>query len=86
MKGKHVRSTDPRKPAIVAAMKRSTGATKITLVREVTPGVFEGNCLKSARAIGTGAAMFVTICRLTLTERDMTEEERAAVFAEGGAS
>lgn len=43
---KNVNSKDPRKPAIVAALKRLTGASKVTLVKEVEPGVFQGECLR----------------------------------------
>jgi hypothetical protein len=44
MKGKHVRSKDPRKPSVVAALRERSGASRVTDVRETSPGVFEGTC------------------------------------------
>jgi hypothetical protein len=41
---KHVHSKDPRKKAIVAALKVKSGCTKVTLVQEIRPGVFQGSC------------------------------------------
>ena len=43
-KGKHVRSDDPRKPKIVKALKWQSGCTKVTMIREVGSGRFEGDC------------------------------------------
>jgi hypothetical protein len=48
MAKKHVHSQDPRKPAIVAALKQKSGGTKVTLLAEVEPGVFEGSCMRTA--------------------------------------
>jgi hypothetical protein len=42
---KHIKSTDPRKPAIVAALKQKSGCRKVTTVLEIAPGVYEGNCM-----------------------------------------
>lgn len=42
----HVKSDDPRKPAIVAALKAKSGATKVTMVRQVGPTTFSGDCMK----------------------------------------
>ena len=56
-----VKSTDPRKPAVVAALKRITGATRITSVKEISDGQgFIGTCLmrsglSSRRYIPLGA-------------------------------
>lgn len=45
MAGKNVTSKDPRKPGIVAALKALSKGRKVTLLKEVSPGVFEGHCL-----------------------------------------
>lgn len=44
---KNVTAKDPRKPAIVAALKRKSGASKVTLLKELEPGLFRGHCLLS---------------------------------------
>lgn len=44
-RGRNVTSGDLRKAPIVAALKSASGATKVTLLVEVTPGVFQGNCI-----------------------------------------
>lgn len=47
-KGKNVKSTDPRKAAIVAAFKdRIADVTKVTCVSETRPGVFSANCMNA---------------------------------------
>jgi hypothetical protein len=46
---KPVKSNDPRKKAIVAALKLKSGANKITCVYEVN-NTFEGSCLKGNRS------------------------------------
>jgi hypothetical protein len=43
-KGKAVPSYDPRKPAILAALKKASNCRKVTSVREGKTG-FYGNCL-----------------------------------------
>lgn len=43
---KHVHSGDPRKPAIVAALKAASGGNKITNVYESGPNCFHGDALK----------------------------------------
>jgi hypothetical protein len=54
MPSKHVRSTDPRKPAIVAALKKLSGGTKVTNLSEYNSTKkngnhwFHGDCLKLA--------------------------------------
>lgn len=45
MSRKHVHSSDPRKPDIVAALKRKSGGTKVTLLVETVPGTFQGKCM-----------------------------------------
>lgn len=47
---KNVKSTDPRKSAIMAALKRKSGANKVTLVKESEYGGFEGHCLIGGKA------------------------------------
>lgn len=42
---KHVKSTDPRKPAIVAALKKKAGGTKVTNLEELDSG-FRGDVLR----------------------------------------
>lgn len=42
---KHIASTDPRKPLIVAQLKILTGANKVTEVYEVDDG-YTGTCMK----------------------------------------
>lgn len=46
MAKKHVKSTDPRKPAIVSQLKRISGGNKVTLLTEIEDGLFQGRCLK----------------------------------------
>lgn len=47
---KHVHSRDPRKAAIVAALKAKSGGSKVTLLREVAPDTFTGSCLRQIRS------------------------------------
>lgn len=46
--GKHVRSDDARKPAVVAALKKASGGSRVTLVTEIGENTFQGNCLVTA--------------------------------------
>lgn len=43
---KFIHSTDPRKPLIMSKLKAKSGATKVTQIREVSPGVYAGICMK----------------------------------------
>jgi hypothetical protein len=44
---RHVKSTDPRKPAIVAALKKKAGGTKVTNLEELADGSgFRGDVLR----------------------------------------
>jgi len=43
---KSVKSTDPRKPQIVGALKKASGGTKVTSVKEIGLNRFEGHCMK----------------------------------------
>jgi len=44
MSSRHVHSKDPRKPVIVRLLCEETGASRVTEVREILPGVFAGTC------------------------------------------
>lgn len=44
-KGKSVKSSDPRKPGIVEALKAASGAGKVTSVVECKDGSFAGHCM-----------------------------------------
>lgn len=50
MAKKHVHSKDPRKPQIVAALKKRSGGNKVTLLTETLHPIsglcFEGHCSK----------------------------------------
>ena len=54
MAGKAVTSKDPRKPGIVSALKALSCGRKVTMVKEVRPGVFEGHVLGEKRTSGHG--------------------------------
>lgn len=47
-----IKSNDPRKPAIVAALRQLSGGSKVTLVKEVGKGLFTGHCLIKNAAHG----------------------------------
>lgn len=47
-KGRNVTSTNPRKKAIMAAFKAATGATRVTLVKQVAPNTFQAHCMRMA--------------------------------------
>lgn len=51
-RGKNVTSKDPRKARIVQALKEMNRCQRVTELKEIEPGVFEGTCL---RYDGTGA-------------------------------
>ena len=40
-----IKSTDPRKPSVMKALKAKSGATKVTNVKEVR-GIYSGDCWK----------------------------------------
>ena len=48
-KGKSVKSSDPRKAAVVAALKAASGGSKITSVVERKDGSFAGHCMASGK-------------------------------------
>lgn len=59
MSKKNVKSTDPRKTAVLAALKRRSGANKVTLVKEfftesgdLSGHYFEGHCMKGSNRTG----------------------------------
>lgn len=41
-----IKSSDPRKAAIVAALKAAHGATKVTMVVQVGDNTYEGHCMR----------------------------------------
>lgn len=48
---KHLKSTDPRKARVVAALKNASGCSKVTNVTENTSdGSYSGDCLKKKTA------------------------------------
>lgn len=47
---KPIKSRDPRKAAIVAALKQVSGCRKVTSVSEVALGVYEGTCMWPSEA------------------------------------
>jgi hypothetical protein len=81
-KGKHVHSRDPRKPAIVSALKTLSGASKVTLLKEVAPGIFEGSCLEY-KPEGGGSA-YVALGRYTVDLRtECVVGGKTGQFADG---
>ena len=42
----NITSKDPRKKTIVVALKRKSGGSKITMVKELKDGTFQGNSMK----------------------------------------
>jgi hypothetical protein len=66
---KHVRSTDPRKPRIVAALRIVGGGTKVTNLSEVSDG-FEGNVLKYV-----GARQYEDLGRFKVLHSEVTDVE-----------
>jgi hypothetical protein len=42
---KPIKSTDPRKPAIVAALKRASNCRKVTSVRQIGESEYAGDCM-----------------------------------------
>lgn len=49
-RGKAIASYDPRKQAIVAALKAASGCRKVTTVRELKGGGYSGHCLNGPDA------------------------------------
>lgn len=45
MATKNVKSTDPRKKGIIAAIKAKSGGTKVTMVKELGDGTFQGDAM-----------------------------------------
>lgn len=65
---KNIRSTDPRKPAIVAALKRDSGGTKVTTLQEIRPGVYHGQCMK--KTPGSHIWTYIGLFEITQEEID----------------
>jgi hypothetical protein len=59
-KGKAVRSTDPRKPAIMEALKKASDCSKVTNVVQVDAHAFVGRCMKPARKNGGRGCEYVS--------------------------
>jgi len=45
-----IKSTDPRKKMIVEALKKVSGANKVTSVYRISESEFQGDCLKGNRS------------------------------------
>lgn len=51
---KRVHSKDPRKKGIVRQLQHASGCGRVTNVREIEPGVFQGACMRVVqRRVGT---------------------------------
>lgn len=61
---KNIKSTDPRKKLIVSAIKAKTGASKVTLVKDLGDGTFQGHALKiTARNLPQESLGTVTVTK-----------------------
>lgn len=47
---KHIHSKDPRKPAIVAALKAKSGGTKVTMLQQIMPCTFQACCMRQIKS------------------------------------
>jgi hypothetical protein len=47
-KGRHLHSKSPHKARVIAAFKAATGATKVTLVKQLAERTFQAHCLRRA--------------------------------------
>lgn len=65
---KHIHSTDPVKKLVVNAIKLKSGANKVTLVKEVSEGVYQGHALKTN---GRGAEM-TSLGTVTVTKEELS--------------
>lgn len=45
-----VKSTDERKPIIMAELKKKSGGNRVTLVKQIGANEFTGHCQKGSRA------------------------------------
>lgn len=74
---KNVKSTDPRKKQVVNAIKAKSGANKVTLVKQLRDGSFQGHAMKGDRqgyqSLGmvTVTAQEAGIDVITLSSADM---------------
>lgn len=66
---KNVHSKDPRKPAIVAALKIKSGGTKITDLRELNDGRFEGDAYRHM----PGARRYFGLGRFIVTPAEVAQ-------------
>jgi hypothetical protein len=79
---RNVTSYDPRKKPIVDALKKKSGGTKVTLLKEIGPGVFEGSCLKGGGpATDMGAYSWIELGKFQVTaaEAGLMGDETPAV-------
>ncbi len=66
---KPIKSTDPIKKPVVAALKKASGGSKVTSVVQVGPGQFAGRCM--TRVKGTLGWKDLGVFEVTVTNMDM---------------
>jgi len=71
---KNVKSTDPRKALIMVALKKASGANKVTLVKEHADGRFEGHCLKGNRYGYESLGTFTVVLKSEFSLEDLNEK------------
>ena len=71
----HVHSKDARKYKITLALKIKSGGSKVTLLEEIKPGVFEGHCHKREIIVDQAGFAHDTGCWTTLGKFTVTKEE-----------
>ena len=64
-----VKSTNPIKKQVMAALKAKSGATKVTQVTQVSDGVFTGQCFKKM----DGSRKFDNLGSFTVEVSESTE-------------
>lgn len=52
-----VRSNEPIKATIVALLKSLTGCSKVTLVKEIGPNLYQAHCIKTKTNGAKGTSM-----------------------------
>ena len=63
---KNVKSDNPIKKIVVSRLKASSGANRVTLVKDHGDGTFSGHCLKGDRAGYTSLGTFKITLPTTL--------------------
>lgn len=76
---RNLTSYDQRKKPVVIALKKKSGGTKVTLLKETGPGVFEGKC--HALEVETGCWDVLGTFTVTAKEAGITGAEPPAVRA-----